>query len=130
MKVETKQDRIKHFHDKCRLPNTRSRTVSKVRGHGCTLGPNFFRPNNQTAISSFVSSFRTLSTPLKNPHTTPNRTTPAANGADGLIMNSVMLVRASGILCFGLWRGAGFHEFTAEITSHHGRNAMLRANTN
>src|SRR5260370_27789033 len=80
-----------------RLPKTLSNTLANVPGHACTLGPNFFRPNNQTAISSFVSSVSTASTRSKNFHTIPASTPPAANCPGGELMSLAMLVRASAI---------------------------------
>src|ERR1017187_8794882 len=90
-------DKPKHLTEMCRLPNTPSNTLANVPGHACTLGPNFFRPNSQTAISSLVFSLRTLSTRSKNFQTIPASTPPAANCPGGELMSFVMVVRASGI---------------------------------
>jgi len=77
------------LHEKCLSPSTRSNSLTNVDGHGSTFCPTL-TSNSQSAIASLVSSFRMLSTPLKGPHTTPNKTTPAANGPVGFKMNCVM----------------------------------------
>jgi hypothetical protein len=54
-----------------------------------------FTPQNQTVISSFVSSFRTFSTRSKNLHANPARTPPAANWPGGELMS--FAIRREGV---------------------------------
>ena len=75
--------------DSCLSPNARSNPLSRTF-RAASAGLSGFASRNQTATCSFVSSFRTLSSPPRNFHTSPPSTPPATNPPGGERIKFVM----------------------------------------